>query len=56
MLTVSNYHYIRDDFTAPYPSIFGVTPHFFRAQLVAIKKIGSFITPHELLNLPSTMY
>mgnify|MGYP003632308847 CR=1 FL=1 len=49
MLTVSNYHYIRDDFTAPYPSIFGVTPHFFRAQLVAIKKIGSFITPHELL-------
>ncbi len=49
MLTVSNYHYIRDDFTTPYPSIFGVTPTFFKEQLLAIKKIGTYITPQELL-------
>lgn len=49
MLTVSNYHYIRDDFTTPYPSIFGVTPTFFREQLLAIKKIGTYISPEELL-------
>ncbi|WP_299684294.1 polysaccharide deacetylase family protein [uncultured Dokdonia sp.] len=49
MLTVSNYHYIRDDFTTPYPSIFGVTPTFFREQLLAIKEIGTYITPQELL-------
>lgn len=49
MLTVSNYHYIRTDFTTPYPSIFGVTPTFFKAQLLAIKKIGTYITPQELL-------
>lgn len=49
MLTVSNYHYIRDDFTAPYPSIFGVTPTFFKEQLLAIKKIGTYISPEELL-------
>lgn len=49
MLTVSNYHYIRDDFTTPYPSIFGVTPTFFREQLLAIKEIGKYITPQELL-------
>ncbi|WP_299213151.1 polysaccharide deacetylase family protein [uncultured Dokdonia sp.] len=49
MLTVGNYHYIRNDFAAPYPSIFGVTPTFFREQLVALKEIGTFITPQELL-------
>lgn len=49
MLTVSNYHYIRDDFTTPYPSIFGVTPTFFKEQLIALKKIGTYITPQELL-------
>ncbi len=48
MLTVSNYHYIRDDFTTPYPSIFGVTPTFFKEQLLAIKEIGTYITPQEL--------
>lgn len=50
MLTVSNYHYIRDDFSAPYPSIFGVTPSFFKDQLLAIKEIGTYITPQELLS------
>ena len=49
MLTVSNYHYIREDFTAPNPSIFGVTPTSFKEQLLAIKKIGAYITPRELL-------
>ncbi len=50
MLTVSNYHYIRDNFTTPYPSIFGVTPTFFKAQLLAMKEIGTYITPQEVLS------
>ena len=29
MLTVCNYHYIRQDFSFKYPSIFGVTPDEF---------------------------
>ncbi len=50
MLTVSNYHYIRDDFSAPYPSIFGLTPSFFKNQLEAIKEVGTYITPKELID------
>ena len=33
MLIVSNYHYIRKSFEAPYKSIFGVTPKEFKSQL-----------------------
>lgn len=49
MLTVSNYHYIRKSFDAPYPSIFGVTPKEFRIQLNKLNKTGSFIHPNQLL-------
>ena len=49
MLTVSNYHYIREDFTTPYPSIFGVTPLAFKDQLLACKEVGEFIHPNDLL-------
>ena len=49
MLTVSNYHYVRNNFVTPYPSIFGVTPTFLKNQLVALKNTGTFITPQELL-------
>lgn len=48
MLIVSNYHYIREDFTAPYPSIFGVTPKQFRKQLEELAKYGKFISVAEL--------
>lgn len=49
MLTVSNYHYIREEFKTPYPSIFGVTPEAFKKQLVACKEIGQYIHPRDLL-------
>jgi peptidoglycan/xylan/chitin deacetylase (PgdA/CDA1 family) len=48
MLTVSNYHYIREDFNAPFPSIFGVTPAAFENQIVLLKATGQFITPEYL--------
>lgn len=49
MLTVSNYHYIRENFTTPYPSIFGLTPHLFKRQLFSLKGLGTFINPKDLL-------
>lgn len=50
MLTVSNYHYIRDDFEAKFPSIFGVTSVFFRQQLLLLQETGIFIHPNDLIN------
>jgi peptidoglycan/xylan/chitin deacetylase (PgdA/CDA1 family) len=49
MLTVSNYHYIRESFIAPYPSIFGLTPDDFKKQLVLLKNQGDFIAPNTLV-------
>jgi peptidoglycan/xylan/chitin deacetylase (PgdA/CDA1 family) len=48
MLSVSNYHYIREDFTAKYPSIFGVTPRAFEQQLILLKNKGEFIKTSDL--------
>ncbi len=50
MLIVSNYHYIRPDFNAKYPSIFGVTPAEFRKQLLLLVNQGIFVNPIDLLN------
>ena len=50
MLTVINYHYIREDFSAPFPSIFGVTPDSFEKQIVLMNIIGQFITPDYLVD------
>lgn len=49
MLTVSNYHYIRECFLTPYSSIFGVTPDNYRKQLLLLKNHGDFIHPNTLL-------
>ena len=49
MLTVSNFHYIRPNFDAPFPSIFGVTPEAFLSQLLLLKKEGDCIHPKELI-------
>lgn len=54
MLAVSNYHYIREDFKTPYPSIFGLTPLAFRNQLLAIKARGEYVHPNDLLANPQT--
>ncbi|HCQ11999.1 polysaccharide deacetylase family protein [Flavobacterium sp.] len=50
MLNVCNYHYIRENFESKFPSIFGVTPLFFEKQLKAIRNIGDFITPAQLVD------
>ena len=49
MLTVSNYHYIRENFSTPYSSIFGVTPEEFKQQLKLLKNEGDLITPSDFL-------
>lgn len=49
MLTISNYHYIREDFNSKYPSIFGITPDDFRKQLLLLKNQGDFIEPNFLV-------
>ncbi len=50
MLVVSNYHYIREEFNYKYPSIFGLTPKQFEKQLIALSKLGRFISQAELLD------
>ncbi|GGW78648.1 polysaccharide deacetylase family protein [Salegentibacter mishustinae] len=50
MLIVSNYHYIRENFATPYPSIFGLTPLQFRTQLEQLSHFGEFISQDDLLN------
>lgn len=50
MLSISNYHYIRHDFTADYPSIFGVTPAAFQKQLLLLKNNADFVSAADLLS------
>jgi peptidoglycan/xylan/chitin deacetylase (PgdA/CDA1 family) len=49
MLTICNYHYIRENFATPYSSIFGITPKDFRKQLLLLKNQGTFIQPNFLV-------
>ncbi len=55
MLTVCNYHYIRQNFSFKYPSIFGVTPDEFDYQLQQLKNIGDYISPSDLLEDTQTI-
>lgn len=48
MLIAVNYHYIRTSFDQPYPSIFGVTPEQFRAQLETLGRAGEFVGAAEI--------
>jgi peptidoglycan/xylan/chitin deacetylase (PgdA/CDA1 family) len=50
MLTVSNYHYIRQSFKANYPSIFGLTPNAFKKQLCNFKNKADFISSADLIS------
>lgn len=50
MLTVINYHYIRENFEAKFPSIFGVTPNDFKKQLLVLKNQNGFVSPNDLLS------
>ncbi len=49
MLFAVNYHYIRDSFDAPYPSIFGVTPDRFRKELRALRESARLVGGEQLM-------
>jgi peptidoglycan/xylan/chitin deacetylase (PgdA/CDA1 family) len=49
MLTVSNYHYIRPNFSATFPSIYGMTPDAFKNQLTLLKNKSECIAVADLL-------
>ncbi|MDB4513390.1 polysaccharide deacetylase family protein [Akkermansiaceae bacterium] len=50
MLAGINFHYIRTNFKQKYPSIFGVTPAQFEAQLIELSKHGEFVSQTQLRN------
>jgi peptidoglycan/xylan/chitin deacetylase (PgdA/CDA1 family) len=50
MLSVVNYHYIRNAFTAKYDSIFGLTPSQLLAQIELLSGYGTIIEPENLSN------
>jgi peptidoglycan/xylan/chitin deacetylase (PgdA/CDA1 family) len=49
MLTIANYHYIRENYNTKYPSIFGVTPEQFKKQLLLLSTKADFIHPNDLI-------
>ncbi|MCP9198305.1 polysaccharide deacetylase family protein [Gramella sp. GC03-9] len=49
MLAVANFHYIRHDFNADYPSIYGLSPKQFKDQLKELAKYGRFVSQAEVL-------
>lgn len=48
MLIAVNYHYIRPSFDNPYPSIFGMTPAEFQAQLERLGEVGVFVSGQQV--------
>ena len=48
MLIAVNYHYIRPVFDAPHPSIHGVTPASFEAQLKLLGTAGTFVGARQI--------
>lgn len=48
MLLAVNFHYIREQFDAPYPAIFGKTPKEFRMQLETLSKLGRFVSSKDI--------
>ena len=51
MLSVVNYHYIRESFDTKYPSIFGMTNSQFKKQLVLLKGHGDFLNISDFKNI-----
>ena len=50
MLSIVNYHYIRESFDTKYPSIFGMTISQFKKQLVLLKGQGDFLNISDFNN------
>lgn len=49
MLIAVNFHYIRERFDTPYPSIFGLTPNQFENQIEILAKEGDFISLEDII-------
>ena len=47
-LIIVNFHYVRENFKTPYPSIFGRTPFEFRQQLEILSTLGKFISQEDI--------
>lgn len=51
MLIAINYHYIRERFDAPYPSIFGLNPREFSAQLDLLGQSAEFLGAEDIVDI-----
>ncbi len=51
MLIAFNYHYIRENFDEPFPSIFGVTPKEFEQELDQIGKSAVFLSQQDIIDI-----
>lgn len=51
MLIAVNFHYIREKFNEPYPSIFGVTPRQFSDTLDELGRFLQFLSIQDLKNI-----
>lgn len=48
MLAAVNFHYIRDNFEAKFPAIYGQTPEQFEQQLTELSSIGEFVSGNDI--------
>jgi peptidoglycan/xylan/chitin deacetylase (PgdA/CDA1 family) len=51
MLIAVNYHYIRESFDDPFPSIFGVTPDRFSRELDLLGESASFLNAGDIIHI-----
>ncbi|MDC0229382.1 polysaccharide deacetylase family protein [Deltaproteobacteria bacterium] len=51
MLIAVNYHYIRDHFDAPFPSIFGVTPKKLISQIDILGSSAKFLSLDDVVDI-----
>lgn len=51
MLVAVNFHYIRESFDAPFPSIFGATPKEFSDQLDILGKSAQFLGSNDICEI-----
>jgi peptidoglycan/xylan/chitin deacetylase (PgdA/CDA1 family) len=49
MLIVSNYHYVRQNFKAKFPSVFGVTPDGFKKQMGLFMNKADIVSANDLI-------
>ncbi|MCC7546826.1 MAG: polysaccharide deacetylase family protein [Burkholderiales bacterium] len=48
MLTAINFHYVRPEYSAPYPGIHGVTPREFENQLDQLSRVFTYVSGDDI--------